>query len=66
MIRSRISAGVDQVEEVNEVLLDARKFRVVVAVPDEVFPHADERARAARGQIETAEQLLARRLHRMQ
>ena len=45
-----------------EVVVDAREARVVAAVPEQLLPHADEGRRAAGGQVEAAEQLLARRL----
>src|SRR3954449_5693066 len=54
------------IEEMDEVVLDADQVRVAVPMLNQIFAHTHQRSGAARSQIETAEQLLAGRLHRSQ
>jgi hypothetical protein len=54
------------IEEMDEVVLDADQVRVAVPMLNQIFAHTHQRSGAARSQIETAEQLLAGRLHRPQ
>src|SRR5215213_3589522 len=53
------------IEEMDEVVLDADQVRVAVPMLNQIFAHTHQRSGAAWGQIETAEQLLAGRLHRL-
>jgi hypothetical protein len=50
------------IEEMDEIIVDAGKLRIPAAVLEQVLAHVDQGCRAARGEIEAAEQLLPRRL----